>query len=220
MQINENKPKRSIRDNKELMRKLTLLLLVIYAPAGIIMLFIYFPDYSKAKKLKLTAMSIIILIIFANVINLFTHDSQSTDSTNQQVAEQITFETTTKEATTSELTTKEITTEETTTEKLTTAETTTTQETTPAPTPTTEVVAAAPVDTAPAIAETPAPETQPVETQPIETPAPETQEQGVWVCGTGKKYHRTSSCSNMNSPYQISLSEAQAQGYEPCKKCY
>lgn len=213
MQINENKPKRSIRDNKELMRKLTLLLLVIYAPAGIIMLFIYFPDYSKAKKLKLTAMSIIILIIFANVINLFTHDSQSTDSTNQQVAEQITFETTTKEATTSELTTKEITTEETTTEKLTTAETTTAQETTPAPT--TEVVAAAPVDTAPAIAETPAPETQ-----PIETPAPETQEQGVWVCGTGKKYHRTSSCSNMNSPYQISLSEAQAQGYEPCKKCY
>lgn len=218
MQINENKPKRSIRDNKELMRKLTLLLLVIYAPAGIIMLFIYFPDYSKAKKLKLTAMSIIILIIFANVINLFTHDSQSTDSTNQQVAEQITFETTIKEATTSELTTKEIATKETTTEESTTTETTTAQETTPAPT--TEVVAAAPVDTTPAIAETPAPETQPVEAQTIETPAPETQEQDVWVCGTGKKYHRTSSCSNMNSPYQISLSEAQAQGYEPCKKCY
>lgn len=211
MQINENKPK---KDNLKLMRKLTWFFLIFCGPIGVALLFVYYPEYSRKRKVRISIASIIFFLIVISS----SKSEPSTVSNNQQIAEQITFETTTKEATTSELTTKETTTKETTTEELTTAETTTAQETTPAPT--TEVVAAAPVDTAPAIAETPAPETQPIETQPIETPAPETQEQGVWVCGTGKKYHRTSSCSNMNSPYQISLSEAQAQGYEPCKKCY
>ena len=42
----------------------------------------------------------------------------------------------------------------------------------------------------------------------------------VWIPRTGSKYHRSSSCSNMKSPTQVTLSEAQAVGYEPCKKCY
>ena len=42
----------------------------------------------------------------------------------------------------------------------------------------------------------------------------------VWVPSTGKKYHSKSTCSNMNSPSQIPLEDAENQGYEPCKRCY
>lgn len=42
----------------------------------------------------------------------------------------------------------------------------------------------------------------------------------VWIPRTGKKYHRNSSCSNMKNPTQVTLEDAQARGYEPCKKCY
>ena len=42
----------------------------------------------------------------------------------------------------------------------------------------------------------------------------------VWICNTGAKYHIESSCSNMNNPYQVTIEEAQAMGYEACKKCY
>ena len=41
----------------------------------------------------------------------------------------------------------------------------------------------------------------------------------VWVSISGKKYHSKPTCSNMKSPGQISLEDAQKQGYEPCKKC-
>lgn len=46
------------------------------------------------------------------------------------------------------------------------------------------------------------------------------QGQMVWIPRTGSKYHNNSSCSNMKNPSQVSLSEAQSRGYEPCKKCY
>ncbi len=42
----------------------------------------------------------------------------------------------------------------------------------------------------------------------------------VWIPKTGSKYHRNASCSNMKNPTQVTLSQAQKQGYEPCKKCY
>lgn len=42
----------------------------------------------------------------------------------------------------------------------------------------------------------------------------------VWVSGSGTKYHSKSSCSNMKSPKQMTLEEAEEQGYEPCKKCH
>ena len=46
------------------------------------------------------------------------------------------------------------------------------------------------------------------------------QESTVWIPRTGSKYHSNSSCSNMKNPTQVSLSQAQSSGYEPCKKCY
>lgn len=42
----------------------------------------------------------------------------------------------------------------------------------------------------------------------------------VWISKSGKKYHRNSSCSNMKNPKQIPIDEAEAQGRQPCKKCY
>lgn len=46
------------------------------------------------------------------------------------------------------------------------------------------------------------------------------QEQMVWISQSGSKYHSNSSCSNMKNPTQITISEAQDRGLEPCKKCY
>ena len=45
---------------------------------------------------------------------------------------------------------------------------------------------------------------------------------GVYIAGSGNgtKYHSNPNCSNMKNPIEISLSEAEARGYEPCKKCY
>lgn len=48
----------------------------------------------------------------------------------------------------------------------------------------------------------------------------EPQEQMVWIPQSGSKYHSNPSCSGMNNPTQVTISEAQSMGYEPCKKCY
>lgn len=42
----------------------------------------------------------------------------------------------------------------------------------------------------------------------------------VYVTDGGRKYHKGSSCSGMQNPSKISLSEAKSQGLEACKKCY
>ncbi len=42
----------------------------------------------------------------------------------------------------------------------------------------------------------------------------------VWICDTGKKYHSNKECSKMNYPYQVTIKEAKARGYDACKKCY
>lgn len=42
----------------------------------------------------------------------------------------------------------------------------------------------------------------------------------VYVTSSGKKYHRSSACSNMRSPIQVSLSDAINSGRGPCSKCY
>lgn len=44
----------------------------------------------------------------------------------------------------------------------------------------------------------------------------------VYIAGSGNgtKYHRYSSCSNMNSPIELDINEAQNRGYTACKKCY
>ena len=42
----------------------------------------------------------------------------------------------------------------------------------------------------------------------------------VWIPRTGSKYHSRSSCSNMKNPSQVTRSQAESMGYDPCKKCY
>lgn len=93
-----------------------------------------------------------------------------------------------------------------------------TLETTPTPT-TTPVPTTTPAPTTTPVPTTPAPTTTIQQTEATTT-APVSQQNLVWVSGTGKKYHRNSTCSNMNNPQQISLDEATALGLTPCKKCY
>lgn len=42
----------------------------------------------------------------------------------------------------------------------------------------------------------------------------------VWIPQSGSKYHSSSGCSNMKNPSQVTQSEAESMGYEPCKKCH
>lgn len=71
------------------------------------------------------------------------------------------------------------------------------------------------------------------DTDSIDAPAPaseetsdadqeESVENTVWLSATGSKYHRVPDCGRMNpdTARQISESDAIAQGYEACSKCY
>lgn len=44
----------------------------------------------------------------------------------------------------------------------------------------------------------------------------------VWISATGSKYHSVPDCGNMNpnKAYQMSQSQAEASGYDACKKCH
>ena len=71
----------------------------------------------------------------------------------------------------------------------------------------------------------PTPEQTPTETpEPAREPAPEaTDAPGdvmVWIPQSGSKYHSDPSCSNMRDPTQVTLEQAEAWDYGPCKKCY
>ena len=71
---------------------------------------------------------------------------------------------------------------------------------------------------------------QPAAETPSATPEPEVpqitdvpeQTVMVWISATGSKYHNKPDCGNMNpnKATQMSESEAQSRGYEPCKKCF
>ena len=50
--------------------------------------------------------------------------------------------------------------------------------------------------------------------------AEEPQEEMVWIPRSGSKYHSHSGCSNMKNPTEVTISDAQARGYDACKKCY
>ena len=53
-------------------------------------------------------------------------------------------------------------------------------------------------------------------TQPTEP-----TEEMVWIpTGGGTKYHSRSSCSNMNNPSHVTISQAIARGFTPCKRCH
>ncbi len=43
----------------------------------------------------------------------------------------------------------------------------------------------------------------------------------VWIPTKGeKKYHKSSDCSNMDDPRNVTLSEAKSLGFTACKRCY
>lgn len=53
-------------------------------------------------------------------------------------------------------------------------------------------------------------------TQPTEP-----TEEMVWVpTHGGTKYHSRASCSNMDNPSHVPISQAIARGFTPCKRCY
>jgi len=49
--------------------------------------------------------------------------------------------------------------------------------------------------------------------------ASKASEPTVWVPQSGSKYHSRESCSNMKDPHLVTLSEAKACGFTPCKRC-
>lgn len=42
----------------------------------------------------------------------------------------------------------------------------------------------------------------------------------VWIPKSGKKYHSNPSCSGMNNPSKVSLTEAESLGFTACKRCH
>lgn len=100
----------------------------------------------------------------------------------------------------------------------------------PTPTPSTT-----PIST-PTITPTPVPTataTPTIAPQPIEaessiasssgTDSPQTVTSStnyVYISENGKKYHRRPGCSNMENPMEVTVEQAIAWGYTPCKKCY
>lgn len=51
--------------------------------------------------------------------------------------------------------------------------------------------------------------------------ASENAEEIVWVpTGGGTRYHKNPSCSGMESPKQMTVSEAISDGFSPCGKCW
>ena len=93
---------------------------------------------------------------------------------------------------------------------------------TPTPEPTIEAAAEETAETQAAE------ESQPAVTaeEPQVTEAPQESDpyggQLVWISETGSKYHNKNNCGRMNPDraYQMTRQNAEAQGYEPCKKCF
>lgn len=57
--------------------------------------------------------------------------------------------------------------------------------------------------------------------EPTAKPAAKKSSGSVWIpTNGGTKYHRSSSCSNMDGPRKVSLEEAKRLGFTACQKCY
>ena len=73
---------------------------------------------------------------------------------------------------------------------------------------------------------TPTPTVTPTSTPtPTITPTPTERPMAdvmVWLPATGEKYHNKNNCGRMNpdKARQVTKSEAERRGYEPCSKCY
>lgn len=63
--------------------------------------------------------------------------------------------------------------------------------------------------------------TEPEPTTQATTEATEPEEEMVWIpTKGGSKYHRWPDCSNMDNPAEVTISQAKARGFTPCKRCY
>lgn len=78
------------------------------------------------------------------------------------------------------------------------------------------------IDTTPAEEPSQAPATDaPTVQKPQEAAPSASEERTVWIpTNGGKKYHTRSSCSQIKNPKAVTLSEAEASGYEPCQRCH
>lgn len=88
---------------------------------------------------------------------------------------------------------------------------------TPSPKPT-ATPTAKPTPT-PTTAPTPEPTPEPTP-KPTDTPVPDQVGGEVWIPKTGHKYHSNPNCSNMKNPSKVTRSQAEAWGYDACKKCW
>ena len=71
----------------------------------------------------------------------------------------------------------------------------------------------------PIIEEAPDVEEIPVAQETLD--AEETDENMVWIpTKGGKKYHSSETCSNMSNPREVTLSEAEENGFTACKHCH
>ena len=66
---------------------------------------------------------------------------------------------------------------------------------------------------------------EPIASEPSDQPEQitsseeEAGEKLVWVSEDGNRYHDKSTCSNMENPWQVTVSEAEAMGRTPCGTC-
>lgn len=59
------------------------------------------------------------------------------------------------------------------------------------------------------------------ETQPeVESASEASAEETVWIPSSGSKYHSYSGCSNMKNSTEVTKTQAESEGYEPCKECW
>lgn len=88
------------------------------------------------------------------------------------------------------------------------------------PTPTEMPTSTPTLTVAPTIAPTPTNTPMPtIAPTPTEKPVADVM---VWLPATGEKYHNKNNCGRMNpdKARQVTKSEAERLGYEPCGKCY
>lgn len=105
----------------------------------------------------------------------------------------------------------------------------------PSPSPTVTPTATLTATPSPTPTETPSPTPEPTpEATPVATPAPTPAVEAaaaansdaqnsvmVWIpTNGGTKYHSRAGCSNMENPREVTLDEAIAMGFTPCKRCY
>lgn len=210
------------------------LMILLVPPVGIALIWLLKKNWSKIMKILLSAVLAVWTVIWG--AGAFSSNGETPSSEPESITECVvqTMQPPKEETTTHQEVDEKTTTEKSTTEK----ETTTKKVTTTAKPTTTKAPTTKETTTEKSIATT-AKETTAKKVTTTEKPVTTTKKsndpsggvtvpnksesQGnlVWVpVNGGTKYHRTSTCSNMKDPIQVSKETAQKNGYEPCGRCY